>query len=341
MKPLSSSAVRRRRTPAAFTVKVAARLAGVSENQVRLWERRFGLLEPVRAENGYRLYTRDDVAVLAHLGRETARGIPIRVLAQKGRRHLLAEAAALPLPAGDPPGRADAPPRRARSVSAPARSPRSRLQLAPELLDAITRGRASTFEAHLDALEAGMPFPDAVLSIELPILARIGELAMSGELPIAAEHVATDVVRRRIIAFVHGLEMTRAASPLLLAGAPGDHHEVGLLAAMLHLALRRLPFVYLGANLPLGDLEKAAVRMGARGVLVAAAAPLPEDDALALASSLKRLASRGVPVGMGGYEALRRERLFRECDVALLRSIDEATGWAALQAPAAGIGTSR
>ncbi len=330
MKESPRGFARDRRAVAAHSVKVASQMAGVSENQVRLWERRFGLLEPVRAENGYRLYSHEDVRLLAHLGRETARGIPIRVLAQKGRRSLLAEATTRPTPFLEP-DRADAHPAPRKKSAVPSMrrgAARSPLPLSPEIIEVVTRGRASTFEAHLDALEAGMPFPDAVLAIELPILAQIGELAMKGKIAIAAEHVATDVIRRRIIAFAHGLKMLKAPRPLLLAGVEGDHHEVGLLAVLLHLTLRRIPFIYLGANLPLKDLERAAARMSASAVLLAAAAPMEDATADRLADSLERLDHKGVISAIGGYEASQRARRFRERGVTILGSIEEAAQWA-------------
>ena len=47
--------------PAAFSISAAAKMTGLSPDLLRAWERRHGLIEPLRAANGRRLYSRDDV----------------------------------------------------------------------------------------------------------------------------------------------------------------------------------------------------------------------------------------------------------------------------------------
>ena len=44
-----------------YTVKRAAALTGISADTLRMWERRYGVVAPVRTEGGYRLY--DDAAI--------------------------------------------------------------------------------------------------------------------------------------------------------------------------------------------------------------------------------------------------------------------------------------
>ena len=39
-----------------YTVKRAAALTGISADTLRMWERRYGVVAPVRTEGGYRLY---------------------------------------------------------------------------------------------------------------------------------------------------------------------------------------------------------------------------------------------------------------------------------------------
>src|SRR5690606_16460586 len=43
------------------SVSSAARLCGVSPSTLRAWERRYGVVEPIRTEGGYRVY--DDEAL--------------------------------------------------------------------------------------------------------------------------------------------------------------------------------------------------------------------------------------------------------------------------------------
>lgn len=66
-----------------------AKLTGLSKDVVRVWERRYGLVKPVRSANRYREYSDDDVALLRFLKAELEGGQTIGALAVEGRESLL------------------------------------------------------------------------------------------------------------------------------------------------------------------------------------------------------------------------------------------------------------
>ena len=51
-----------------------ARRVGVAPDLIRAWERRYGLLAPVRSPGGFRLYTNDDAMRVARMRRAIAQG---------------------------------------------------------------------------------------------------------------------------------------------------------------------------------------------------------------------------------------------------------------------------
>lgn len=54
------------RTPeAAYRIGAVSRLTGIPAETLRVWERRYGVVKPGRAEGRFRLYTRDDLGRLA------------------------------------------------------------------------------------------------------------------------------------------------------------------------------------------------------------------------------------------------------------------------------------
>lgn len=57
-----------------FQIKSVARMTGIPRNTLLVWERRYAIVTPTRAENGYRLYSQADVDRLRS----------VRVLTQKG-----------------------------------------------------------------------------------------------------------------------------------------------------------------------------------------------------------------------------------------------------------------
>jgi MerR family transcriptional regulator/heat shock protein HspR len=78
-----------------FSISVAAELAGLHPQTLRIYERE-GLLEPLRSAGGTRRYSRNDVLLLQHICALTSEGLNIagirRVLQlQQEARHLQAE----------------------------------------------------------------------------------------------------------------------------------------------------------------------------------------------------------------------------------------------------------
>lgn len=72
--------------PGYFPIRVVSQRTGVNSVTLRAWERRYGLLKPVRTPKGHRLYSEEDIARVAKILDWVDRGISI------GRvRGLLAE----------------------------------------------------------------------------------------------------------------------------------------------------------------------------------------------------------------------------------------------------------
>lgn len=58
-------------------IREVVRLTGVNPVTLRAWERRYGLIQPVRTEGGHRLYSREDVAAIRDILSWTGRGVAV------------------------------------------------------------------------------------------------------------------------------------------------------------------------------------------------------------------------------------------------------------------------
>ncbi|HWL45392.1 MAG TPA: MerR family transcriptional regulator [Ilumatobacter sp.] len=91
----------RHRTSAVYVISVAAELAGMHPQTLRIYERR-GLVRPARTDGGNRRYSDADIEVLLRIAELTAEGMNVegirRVMALEAEnarlRHELAEARA-------------------------------------------------------------------------------------------------------------------------------------------------------------------------------------------------------------------------------------------------------
>jgi MerR family transcriptional regulator/heat shock protein HspR len=79
---------RERTSRAVYVISVAAELAGVHPQTLRIYERK-GLLEPARTEGGSRRYSEDDIELLRRIQDLTEQGLNLagvkRVLAMQGQ----------------------------------------------------------------------------------------------------------------------------------------------------------------------------------------------------------------------------------------------------------------
>jgi MerR family transcriptional regulator, light-induced transcriptional regulator len=217
----------------------------VTPDVLRAWERRYGLLHPDRSEGGYRLYTSGDEQRVQSMIERLRAGIPA------------GEAARLVLGGDEPPGPVAGP-------WFPAASEELRVAL-----DHFDEGRA---QAALDVLIAGLSFDVVARDVILPYLRELGERWEHGDATVAQEHFASMVLRGRLLALARGWDRgfgTRA----LLACAPGEQHELGLIVFGLALRQQGWRVTYLGADSPIGTVREAVRELDPAAVVLVALMP--------------------------------------------------------------------
>jgi MerR family transcriptional regulator, light-induced transcriptional regulator len=290
-----------------FNTKAVVRQTGAPAPTLRAWERRYGVLAPRRGENGYRLYSERDIAIIAWLRDRVESGLTISQaialmrsldLGRKRRRgrppsgpisHDGLEAVA----AYDGAPRATA----MSSMAAPRRLS----------LDELSEALVSQFIA-LDEAAANRTIAEAFavyaldevcLSLITPTLARAGELWEDGEVSVTVEHFASAVVRGQLEALFRAAPA--AAGPLALVGcAPGELHELG--ALMLALLLRRagVRVVYLGQNVEIAGLISAVQAVRPACVLLSATQRAHAEALAEVGRRLDALGARKPAFYVGG-----------------------------------------
>ncbi|MFV0460898.1 MAG: MerR family transcriptional regulator [Actinomycetales bacterium] len=111
-------------------------------------------------------------------------------------------------------------------------------------------------------------FEDVVDLWLMPTLVEIGRRWEAGHLSVAAEHLVSAAVLRRL-ATCFDTSGSDMGEPVLLVGlAPGSRHEIGVLAFAV--ACRRLGVatVYLGADVPVEGWREAVRATGVRAVVL-------------------------------------------------------------------------
>jgi MerR family transcriptional regulator, light-induced transcriptional regulator len=241
-----------------------ARRVGVTPELLRAWEQRYGLLQPVRTPGGFRLYGEEDAERVARMRRALDDGLSA------------AEAARVALePASSPDGLIE--------------DARARLLTAIESYD------EAGVQTALDDGMAAFGLEAFVRELILPTLTAVGRGWEQGDVEISQEHFASNLIRGRLLSLAR--LWGRGAGPLaLLACAPGEQHDISLLAFGLILRSHGWRILYLGADTPLSTLQDTARTTGpAVIVLVTFDTALVRTEGLAL----RRLA-RIAPLYLSG-----------------------------------------
>jgi len=261
-----------------------AKLTGLSRDVIRVWERRYGLIKPLRGSNRYRIYTDEDVALLRYVREEMEKGNSIGDMAAMGRDTLLARMreAALNRPIPE--------------------SPYERLLT--ELLATLDPLDRLTFEQRLNGAIAVIPFEEALVRILLPLQERVGQLWHDGRLGVAVEHYVTKQVQQKLFAVMNQLPVREDGPKVVVACPPDQWHEIGAQAVAYRCWVRGCRVYYLGPNVPVYALAKLCEQVTPDLAVLSCTVALSAQDSAALAKMLAEQIGVTCPVIAGGKGAL-------------------------------------
>lgn len=216
-----------------YSVKHAAAMTGIPADTLRMWERRYHVVEPVRSKGGYRLYDDAAIARLSAMRALVAAGWSPRLAAEQVR-------------SGTTTGPiADAPPA--------AGSPALRVEPLGDVQALVAQ--AADFDAHELERVLGEMFdrPDFERVADgwlMPALLELGSAWHRGAVTVAGEHFVSAAVQRRLAAAYDATPDHPDAPRVLVGLARGSRHELGVLAFAVALRRAGLAVLYVGADLP-------------------------------------------------------------------------------------------
>jgi len=298
-------------------MRVVTRRTGLSPDLLRVWEKRYNVVEPARSESGRRLYSDADIERLQLLHRATlagrsigqVAGLSARALADLVREDAEAEAqraregGRAPLPAALAPAADDA----------PAHTFLNECFQAIEQLDALALGLV------LRRAVLALPAEGFLDTLVVPLLERVGRAWRDGALRSAHGQLAF-VALRRALDGVADATASPLAAPHVIVAAPAapardvtvreiGAQEFGALLSAATAAVEGWRVTYIGTGIPAEDIAEAARDTRARAVALSVASPAAGPDHVgdpAIAhevSRLRALLPKGVDLVVGGAAA--------------------------------------
>lgn len=238
-----------------YSIRAVAEETGLTVHTIRAWERRYGVIAPVRTGTNRRVYDEADVRRLKLLHRAVELGHSISMIAV--------------LPAEDL-DRLTSPGERHDGVGSGEAAP-SFLSSAMRALQSLD---ASSFESVLVRASLLLGVDAFLDDFVVPLLREVGQKWASSELSIAQEHLASALVRTHLERMRLSILPSRDAPKLIAATPTGHRHEIGAMLAAIMAARMDWDVTYLGPDLPAVEIAEAAARTRASAVAISLVYPL-------------------------------------------------------------------
>ena len=216
----------------AFTIKDLENLSGIKAHTIRIWEQRYNFLKPQRTDTNIRYYSNDELKMVLNIALLNKYGFKISHIDRMNNDEIRSKILSL--------------------TDGTALQERIINDLLQEMVDL----NMDQFERIINKYIAAYGIEKAVIQIIFPFLEKIGILWQTGHVNPAQEHLVSNIIRQKLIA---GIEATsshvKMNKQFLLFLPEGEHHELGLLFMYYLLKSRGADVIYLGANVPLKDIE--------------------------------------------------------------------------------------
>lgn len=257
-------------------IAVVAERIGLSQDVLRVWERRYAAVSPGRGPQGQRLYSDTDIDRLALIQAAIQAGRSISKVASLSTEALATlvaedEAARERRPSTTPPSNSET-----RDVVGTA------LALARSLdsagLDDALRRAAST-----------MGVPAFIETVVAPLLRRVGDEWHAGRVTLAQEHLVSSLVHDIVAESMRSFAARHGGPRVLVATLAGERHAIGTALVGAAAAAEGWNVLYLGSDLPATEIADAAT---AAGVRVVAVSIVYVEQQRALIDELRTLRSR-------------------------------------------------
>lgn len=243
------------------TIKMAAKLTGLSAHVIRIWEKRYVAVQPQRSPSQRRLYCDRDLERLTLLRQATEQGHNIGAIARLKDEELRELV-----------GRAG----RQSGGGGNSHNGRNTVEVdLEELLACVQSFDQPKLISLLEQWHVALGCQGLLVQAVAPLAQRIGEAWAQGQMTAAQEHFATASIREYLLS--HARQFPGHGAPLIVVATPvGQLHELGAVLAAFAARSQGWNAVYLGASLPAAEIAGAAVRNRARAVGLSIV--FPADD---------------------------------------------------------------
>lgn len=242
---------------AEYSIKDLERLSGIKAHTLRIWEKRYNIIQPARTDTNIRFYTDEDlkkllnVVVLNENGYKISKIVKLSYLQLRDLVHEIT----------------------------------LKNNSASIYTDSLVINMLELNEAHfisdLHEIIQKLGVKETIYQVLYPFLVKIGVMWQIGSINPAHEHFISNLIRQKIIVELDKLPIPKKieGKNLILFLPEGELHELGLL--FYHYLARDFGFntLYLGQSVPLEDLQEVC-KIFAGNILVTSLTTAEEQESI-------------------------------------------------------------
>ena len=236
-----------------FSIKDLERLSGINAHTIRIWERRYGLMEPTRTTTNRRVYSGEDLRRIISIGVLNRSGLKVSKIARLTNEEL------------------DRLVSEQLDSSSQATDETERLLVAMLEVDALSAKKILRDSIDARGLEA------TVEELIFPFIRRVGDLWQTGTINPGHEHFISNIFRNQIImALESSLPFPEEDSPSAILFLPeNEMHELPLL--LYDYVFRKAGYetIYLGQMTPVESVISLAEKRKPGFVVTGVSTALP------------------------------------------------------------------
>jgi len=268
-----------------YTIKDLSQITRIKAHTLRIWEQRYGIINPKRTEINTRVYCQEELKYLLNVVILYNEGQKISNIAKLSKdqlsdkvKHLSEESLEFP----------------------------TQIQA---LVVAMLELDEDRFERQLNKNILSFGLEETIVSIVYPFLKHIGVLWQTNSVNPAQEHFITNLVRQKLISAIDGIPLgitEKNARKFMLYLPEGELHEIGLLFAWYVLKRNGQKVIYLGQSLPISDLKIVDEAHKPDVILTVITSAPCQEDVQPYLDSLKQLFP-DTKVWLSGFQIVSQE----------------------------------
>ena len=217
-----------------YTIKDLERLSGIKAHTIRIWEKRYGIIEPNRTDTNIRYYDDENLKKIINISILNNNGLKISKIALLSDQQI------------------------SDKILEVSDTSDNYSNFVDRLVVCMIDLDEELFNEEMEQLINRFGFENTVLKVVYPFLEKIGVLWQIDKISPAQEHFISNLIRQKIIAAIDGLNKKPLSKKktFLLFLKEGELHEIGLLFYSFIIKNARHKVIYLGQSVPYENLKE-------------------------------------------------------------------------------------